>query len=210
MTESETLSAATRSVVSVGGGRGFVVVSGNYRFVLTAAHCLPHFPPVDAGLCPQGSTYPALLGLLGDDPEVCAECRFADPIGDVAVLGPPDDQELSAEFDGYEALVENVPALPVREASEQAVPWQAEARLLSLDGRWNRCIVGQYRNGMLWIEDATDGIYAGMSGSPILATDGSAIGIVSNSRAAPNTMSTAGASPSFMGSLPNWLVRQLV
>jgi hypothetical protein len=30
-----------------------------------------------------------------------AECLFADPIGDIAVLGPPDDQEFSEKHDGY-------------------------------------------------------------------------------------------------------------
>jgi hypothetical protein len=35
-----------------------------------------------------------LLSLLGDEPSVLAECLFADPIADIAVLGSLDDQEL--------------------------------------------------------------------------------------------------------------------
>ena len=38
-------------------------------------------------------TYQRLLGELIGEPTVWAECLFADPISDVAVLGPPDNQE---------------------------------------------------------------------------------------------------------------------
>jgi V8-like Glu-specific endopeptidase len=48
--------------------------------------------------------------------------------------------------------------------------------MLSLDKRWFKCTV-RHSGGALWISDATD-IGAGMSGSPLLADDGSAIGIV--------------------------------
>ena len=34
-------------------------------------------------------TYQRLLGELSGEPTVWAECLFADPISDVAVLGPP-------------------------------------------------------------------------------------------------------------------------
>ena len=39
-------------------------------------------------------TYQRLLGELSGEPTVWAERLFADPISDVAVLGPPDNQEL--------------------------------------------------------------------------------------------------------------------
>ena len=42
----------------------------------------------------EGRTYQRLLGELSGEPTVWAECLFADPISDVAVLGPPDNQEL--------------------------------------------------------------------------------------------------------------------
>lgn len=206
MTENEALAAATRSVVTVGAGRGFVIEAGADKLVITAAHCLPHFPPAHAASYLEKRTYPKLLGTLdGGEPEVWAECLFADPIGDIAVLGPPDSQELFAKHDAYEALIENTPALPVSEAVAESEAW-----LLSLAGSWGRCLVRHHENGPLWIEDAADGIHGGMSGSPILAGDGSAIGIVSVAGAVGDNVPTGGGpNPSLMGNLPNWLVQQL-
>ena len=99
-----------------------------------------------------------------------AECLFLDPIGDIAVLGPPDDQTLYNEWEAYTALMEAADPLPIADA-----PMSGPAWLLSLGGQWFRCNV-QHNGGALWISDASERIVGGMSGSPILAEDGSAIG----------------------------------
>jgi hypothetical protein len=83
------LDAAKQAVVVVGDGRGFIVEAGYRRLVITAAHCLPHFPPCCGASHLHERTYEGLLGQLGAEPKVWAECRFADPIADVAVLGSP-------------------------------------------------------------------------------------------------------------------------
>jgi hypothetical protein len=95
----------TRGVVRVGDGRGFVARCQSYQgledlIVITAAHCLPHFPPCHPAMYLEEKTYQRLLGPLGSEPMVWAECLFADPIADIAVLGSPDDQDLydKAEF----------------------------------------------------------------------------------------------------------------
>jgi hypothetical protein len=80
--------------VRVGDGHGFVV-EGQYdrRFVLTAAHCLPHLPPPAGLLDLEETTYRALLGPFKASDAACtvwAECLFADPFADIAVLGEPD------------------------------------------------------------------------------------------------------------------------
>jgi hypothetical protein len=85
---------ATGAVITVGDGRGFVVEcdfrSHPMRIVITAAHCLPHFPPCDVGLSDQWDwTYEAVLGPLGQTPTVWAECIFVDPVSDIAVLYHP-------------------------------------------------------------------------------------------------------------------------
>jgi hypothetical protein len=80
------------AVVRVGEGRGFVIETDSERFVLTATHCLPRFPTPNGG---WDHTYRNLLGPLDQaEPTVWAECRFVDPIADLAVLATPDDQEL--------------------------------------------------------------------------------------------------------------------
>jgi hypothetical protein len=76
------------SVITVGAGRGFVIEGERHRLVITAAHCLPFFPPCASISHREERTYEALLGPLGDQPTVWTECLFADPIGDIAVLGP--------------------------------------------------------------------------------------------------------------------------
>jgi Tripartite tricarboxylate transporter family receptor len=71
----------------------------------------------------------------------------------------------------------SVPAKTVPEFIAYAnAPTSGSASLLSLRGEWFRCNV-QHDSGALWITKAAEGIVGGMSGSPILADDGSAIGV---------------------------------
>src|SRR5688572_22382495 len=91
-------SPLTAAVVRVGDGRGFLVEGTSFsrereRFVITAAHCLPRFPEPHPGSYGEERTYPDLLGPLDGEPSVWAELVFADPIADLAVLGPPDPEE---------------------------------------------------------------------------------------------------------------------
>ncbi len=81
------------AVITVGDGRGFVVEGKDgERLVITAAHCLSRFPPCHAASYLHERTYQSLLGKIGSPRSVWAECLFADPIGDIAVLGAPDYQ----------------------------------------------------------------------------------------------------------------------
>ncbi len=117
--------AAQQAVVAVGGGRGFVVEARNqyYRAIITAAHCLPHLPPAHPAMNLEEITYKRLLGSLGAECSVWAECLFVDPIGDIAVLQGPDNQECHEEAGQYEDLTENrskcVPVGPPPESESQ-------------------------------------------------------------------------------------------
>jgi hypothetical protein len=59
--------------------------------------------------------------------------------------------------------------------------------------------VTSLRGWSLWISDAAEGIRGGMSGSPIVAPNGRAIGVVCTSEDGPN--------PFLPANLPGWLVR---
>src|SRR5882724_5554515 len=61
---------AQASVVTVGDGRGFVVKYAYNRLVVTAAHCLPFFPPCHGASYLEERTYGALLAPLGREPAV--------------------------------------------------------------------------------------------------------------------------------------------
>jgi hypothetical protein len=207
-----------RSVVRVGDGRGVVIETEREdRLVITAGHCLPALPPSHAAALTHERTYAKLLGPLGGAPTVYAECVFADPVADLAVLGCPDYQELSKQADAYAALMDTVRPLSIGgnlafvrrsitladDGPTVAGPATAEspAWVLSLDGRWFACRVSSSGIG-LWIEDAAEPIKGGMSGSPIVTDDGAAIGVISTGTGAPN--------PQFAAQLPGWLLRSAI
>lgn len=86
-----------------------------------------------------------------------------------------------------------------------------DAWLFSLDQRWINCrIDARYR--ALNIEDAAERIRPGMSGSPIVTTDG-AVGLVSVSIGfgadGQRGHTSGGPNPVLSGCLPGWLLREL-
>jgi hypothetical protein len=208
---------ATRSVITVGDGRGFVIESPwrRNRLVVTAAHCLPSFPPAHAAAYTEEITYPNLLGPLGAEPTVWAECVFVDPIADIALLGSPDDQELYDEAEAYGQLTndnlddggseEGSPALLMADAPERVRAW-----VLSLEGKWLECEARHINSprAPFWLEKAAAPIAGGMSGSPILADDGSAIGVVCVSSSHEGHTS-GGPNPRLAAHLPSWLAREV-
>ncbi len=194
------LDEAKSAVVKVGDGRGFVAHGG---YVITAAHCLPFFPPCHGASHTEERTYKELLGPLGQQPEIWAECLFADPIGDIAVLGRPDNQALPEQFFAYEKWVYGVGFLPIADAPQNGPAW-----LLSLDAPWYQCTVQQIGN-MLWLSNAAEEIRGGMSGSPIITDNGSAIGIVCISSSAGMGHNGGGPNPRLTHNLPGWLLREL-
>jgi hypothetical protein len=170
---------ATASVMQVGDGRGFLVEVANKYFdyprrrIVTAAHCLPEMPPPHRAMNLNEKTYPDLLGPLGEKPTVWAECLFADPLSDLAVLGPPDGEELYDQCEAYEELVESLFPLPIAETEREG-----EAFLLSLDNRWFSARYERINWGPLCLSKLEQRIERGMSGSPVLDASGAAIGVV--------------------------------
>jgi hypothetical protein len=169
-------------ILTVEKARGFVVETNDPlmdRLIITAAHCLPSLPAAEnAAVFSDESTYPNLLGPLGQPPTVCAQCLFADPVSDLAVLGPPDNQALFDQWEAYQDLLNSVTPFPVSDAPPDGQAW-----LYSLDQRWFPCHIERVNQGPIWISGATEAIRGGMSGSPIKADDGSVIGLVSRSSA---------------------------
>lgn len=199
-----------KAIVNVGDGRGFIVEARRRRrrdrYIITAAHCLPHFPPCHTFSYTEERTYANLLGPLDSlEKTVWAECLFADPIGDIAVLGSPDNQVLENEAEAYEKLVSDIPALRIGDAMDQSDAW-----LFSLDDEWSKCVVGCNNFGPLWIKDAIGRIRGGMSGSPIVNINGRAIGVVCTSGGGTDLEShtEGGPNPRLTRNLPGWLLRQ--
>jgi len=193
-----------RGVLAVAQGRGFVVAAGGERFVVTAAHCLPALPPCASFSPPAEKTYPELLGWPGDKPVVPAACVFADPIGDLAVLGPPDPTHLPEQSRAYRDLVQAADPLPVGPVACGGQHTATRVFLLSLDGRWFPANVGSQGRG-LWITNAAEPIRGG-SGSPIITPAGIAVGVLCMASSAENYTS-GGPNPELIAHLPGWMVR---
>jgi hypothetical protein len=130
---------------------------------------------------------------LGAEPTVWAEALFVDPVADIAVLGPPDSQDFSDQFDAYEELVNSVHGFAIAKAPPVVrkrmgrspfdprrwvyvdTPGRAQARFLSLDGRWVKVEVNRYRAALSVRPGQI--VASGTSGSPILSLAGDAIGV---------------------------------
>jgi hypothetical protein len=194
---------AKSAVVTVGDGRGFVVTCRQDRLVLTAAHCLPFFPLCHSMSGLEEKTYTPLLAPLGSEPAVWAECLFADPVADIAVLGSPDNQELFKEADAYEALMESATPMAIADTPAIGRGW-----LLSLEREWFRCTVQYMKrgDGPLWICNTAQPIVGGISGSPVISDHGAAIGIVAASRCQGREDQYGSKNPRLMRDLPGWLL----
>jgi hypothetical protein len=210
----------TDGVVTVGYGRGFIMEHRVYfdfgdgngyrklrrKVVVTASHCLPHAPKVFSGIDYQLATYPKLLAPLGEEPSVWTQCLFFDPVADIAVLGEPDNQELSEEWDAYLELVIG------RKPFATATPEGGEGYMLALDGvTWKPTTLKVHMtiggNGL-----STGATLGGQSGSPILNARGQAVAVVSvGSETISNgeriQMEWNGPQPILKLALPPWLLR---
>jgi Trypsin-like peptidase domain len=202
---------AKSSVIAVGEGRGFIVSDNEANLlIITAAHCLPYFPPCHAMSNTSDRTYQKLLAPLGEEPSVWAECMFADPIADIAVLGSPDTQDLFKQAEVYEELVASRRPLPIA----MAAPKEGPAWLLSLEGEWFSCRVQYIGSGPLWLAKTAEPIRGGMSGSPVVVTGGEAIGIVScgeyfSPDETPKCEDEFGSkNPRLTRDLPGWILPQ--
>jgi len=212
------LFAARLCTIKVGDGFGFMMKDDQDDLVVvTAAHCLPHMPPVASASHLEERTYERLLGQLGDEPSIAAVVRFVDPVADIAILGTPCNQEMPQQTEVYNTLAKFI--RPLRMARLEFAPKiytrsngqtvlgdpeaEADAWLLGLDGEWFSCRVSCHRG--IWISKALKPLQPGMSGSPIMTREG-VIGIVSVSGGGVQDTHLSGPQPYLPRSLPGWML----
>ncbi len=194
----ETLSRWKNSLVTVGsGGRGFWVGSPDRGLVITAAHCLPHFPPAIGDLAhPHERTYPKIVASFNQERRVWAECLFVDPVSDLAVLGEPDGEEWQA----YLEFASDSEFLTIGSLEKG----ETTAWMLSRDFEWFSCTV-RSNSKRLSVIEAEGKIEGGMSGSPILSSDGKAIGVVCN-----GSIGQWNSQPILFKCLPPWILNMAI
>ena len=162
------------SIIEVDGGRGFIVERQKNRFVLTVAHCLPHLPPCSLMSHGEERTYKHSLGVIGQHAKVWAQCLFADPVSDIAILGSPDYQTFFEQSDQWKTFIQALKPIPIRR------PRLGETiYMLSLRGEFVSGVIHSVNEQFLNIESTGDLIQPGMSGSPILNEDGHAVSLCS-------------------------------
>jgi hypothetical protein len=206
-------------VLEVDGGRGFIIKyrlrippklrTGfglrkyiSKRVVVTAAHCLPNLPPAHA--CPSSldKTYKLLGKLGGSKSGVYAECLYVNPVGDIAVLGCPDEQARNYHPKAYHKLTDDAPVLQIGNARSGS-EW-----VLSIEGRWVRTTLHLYCDiygTSLWIDPTV----AGQSGSPILNQAGRVVGVVvigGDDKRRERRNERDGPQPILSRELPGWLI----
>jgi hypothetical protein len=165
-------------IVRVGEGRGFLVKSSRFgALVITAGHCLPHLPPAMPAGYTEEYTYQNLLGAIEESAlSITAEFLFVDPVGDLAVLGGPDNQTFFDESEAYEEFAEHRFKLAIGRPTDELT----EAWLFSRENQWESCRAGTTHRLTLQIEGAPwMAIAPGTSGSPVVLEDGSAVGAIS-------------------------------
>ena len=199
------LQSALAAVVRVGDGRGFVIGERD-RYIVTAAHCLPALPPAASIAYSADRTYSGLLAPLGESPAIWSECIFVDPIADIAVLSPVDRQELYDQAVAYDDLADATTPFRMGEPSGDCT-----AYALSLGNEWFPVNVWMHASGPLWLLDAAQPIEGAMSGSPIVAEDGSAVGVIACSGCGREVTHHENVPcPTLAHHLPGWLLRDAV
>ena len=195
-------SPAKRAVLTVGkGGRGFIIETRDgSRLVLTAAHCLPAIPEAHPWADDRTAR---LVAPHGRKLSIIADYLFVDPVADIAVLGRPSDDNLAKPYDTFvdAQSVLAIGCLPQKLFAE------LDGWLLARDGAWFRCTMRYRNDGGLWLSNIARPIVGGMSGSPILAANGSAVGLIPSSNV---DGSESGPNPRFDCHLPGWLLRNAV
>lgn len=216
------LTKRTDAIIRVGGGRGFIIEINRRRYVVSAAHCLPHLPSTHLARKPEESHYPNVLGPVDGERSIWAECLFVDPMADVVVLTAPDDQWCDEERVAYDAFMDARPTLRIGalfpsedemrpvllRRSRLRVPRRGlgdarDGHLFSLGREWVPCEIRPTlgRDGIRFMvlhAEAKDAYTGGTSGSPILTSEGVAVGVISLGDS---------ANPALCAALPGWIVR---
>ncbi|MDZ7759930.1 MAG: serine protease [Desulfovermiculus sp.] len=189
-----------RATIKTSGKQGQGVYVGSNLF-LTAAHCV-NFET--SGSMALGDYFIEEIEIQGETFRVAP--LAVEPISDVAVLGPLDEQEFPDDVDRLEEFCENLDPVLISDFEPEIFKemnvyvFSHEDKIIS--GKGQVCTPGSSK---MFIE-AEEEIKGGTSGGPIVDESGRLVGIVSNSSTGTES-SEVHPRPNL--ALPVWVWRKL-
>lgn len=193
---------ATVSVLKK-GGRG-VLVNGN--FILTAAHCVEF--KLDGPMA-LGEYFiediKTVQGMLKVQP------LAIEPISDIAILGPLDDQDAPEEVKDFMAFCESTMPIPLF-TTDFELFHKFPVYIYTHKGTWIKGSAYQcVKDAEKLSFEADEQIEYGTSGSPIMNEVGDLVGIISHSSISDTgSGKTDGIFPRPHLTLPIWIVRTIL
>ncbi len=179
------------------GGQGVLVPGG---FILTAAHCVEWRS--EGTMMAVGGHFIEEIGTV--DGESLRVRPFAlEPVLDIALLGPLDNQEFSDEADAFELFCERTRPVLVR-TDEPERSTKFPAFILSHLGPWIKADAQLLRDGepTLFLESGR--IERGTSGGPVVDAHGHLLGVVSHGGHTRGDKTDSGNTPRPHRALPAW------
>jgi hypothetical protein len=129
-----------------------------------------------------------------------------EPVSDIAVLGCPDDQALSAEAEAFDAFCERT--TPLRLHRRPLIPFKSFPVWIRTHLKtWIPATATYYRSKTQFSYRTTSMVFGGTSGGPIVNRAGELVGIVSHSTERPVGGEYCAASPLLSLALPAWVLR---
>ncbi len=183
------------------GGQGIVVPTG---LILTAAHCITWRIE---GAMALGDHFLEEVECGGR--KIRASVLAIEPVSDIAVLGPPDDQMSDADADTYEAALGLVDPVEINTEDFELFR-DIPAAVYTHNRTWIGATVRQCNKSAWRLSmHTTQQIESGTSGGPIVDHLGRLLGVVSDASESDGRHPSHGMTPRPHLALPVWTVRRI-
>jgi hypothetical protein len=137
--------------------------------------------------------------------DVIASTLAVEAVSDLAVLGCPDDQALSAEAEAFDAFCERI--TPLRLHRRPLIPFKPFPVWIRTHLKtWIPATATYHRSNAQFSYRTTGKIVGGTSGGPIVNRSGELVGIVSHSTERPVGGAYCAAAPLLSLALPAWVL----